>query len=177
MNEIKSALSALPEEIIERKIFFFRGKRVMVDQHLSELYQVETKTLNRAVKRNQDRFPEDFMFQLSEEEFKNLRFHFGTTSHGGRRYLPFVFTEQGVAMLSSVLNSKRAVQVNIQIMRAFIKLREMLSSNAELRKKILEMEHKYDAQFQEVFLAIRKLLDPPKVQKLKKEIGFHTRMR
>jgi hypothetical protein len=125
MNKPKKVLPSVPEEVIEKRIFFIRGKRILLDEHLAELYQVETKTLNRAMKRNKDRFPEDFMFQLSKEEFKNLRYHFGTSSHGnlryhfgtssygGRRHRPFVFTEQGVAMLSSVLNSKRAVQVNI----------------------------------------------------------------
>jgi phage regulator Rha-like protein len=120
----------IPTEIIEKKILLIRGEKVMLDADLAELYAVETKMLVRAVKRNIDRFPEDFMFQLAEEEFQNLRFQFGTSSQwGGRRYLPYVFTEQGVAMLSSVLNSERAVQVNIAIMRTFVKLRELLSTN------------------------------------------------
>ena len=126
--------------------------------------------LNRAVKRNLERFPDDFMFRLSKEEFKNLKFHFGTSSWGGQRYLPYVFTENGVAMLSSVLNSKRAVQVNIQIMRTFTKLREMLLTHKDLRQKIEEIEKKYDYQFKVVFEAIKQLLEPP--QKSKKKIGF-----
>lgn len=126
--------------------------------------------LNRAVKRNLERFPDDFMFRLSKEEFKNLKFHFGTSSWGGQRYLPYVFTENGVAMLSSVLNSERAVQVNIQIMRTFTKLREMLLTHKDLRQKIEEIEEKYDYQFKVVFEAIKQLLEPP--QKSKKKIGF-----
>ena len=117
--------------------------------------------LIRAVKRNLPRFPDDFMFQLNEEEFENLRFHFGTSSQwGGRRYLPYAFTEQGVAMLSSVLRSKRAVQVNIEIMRTFVRLRQMLASNRELAKRLDELEKKYDAQFRVVFDAIRQLMKP-----------------
>jgi phage regulator Rha-like protein len=145
----------------------------MLDSDLAELYGVETFNLNKAVKRNIDRFPEDFMFQLSREEADSLRFQIGMskkTGRGGRRYLPFVFTEQGVAMLSSVLNSKRAVQVNIEIMRAFVKLRQMLASNAELARKLEALEKKYDAQFKVVFDAIRQLMSPalPK----KSRIGF-----
>ena len=142
----------------------------MLDKDLATLYKVETKMLNRAVKRNLERFPDDFMFRLSKEEFKNLKFHFGTSSWGGQRYLPYVFTENGVAMLSSVLNSKRAVQVNIQIMRTFTKLREMLLTHKDLRQKIEEIEKKYDYQFKVVFEAIKQLLEPP--QKSKKKIGF-----
>ncbi|HET6516335.1 MAG TPA: ORF6N domain-containing protein [Thermodesulfovibrionales bacterium] len=160
----------IPREIIEDKILFIRGKKVMLDRDLALLYEVETKALNRAVKRNLDRFPEDFMFQLSDEEFENLRFHFGTSRWGGQRYRPYVFTENGVAMLSSVLNSQRAIHVNIQIMRTFARLREMLMTHKDLKQKIEEMEKKYDYQFKIVFDAIRQLLEPP--EKPKKRIGF-----
>ncbi|KAF0144572.1 MAG: hypothetical protein FD156_1747 [Nitrospirae bacterium] len=164
----------IPVEMIEKKILMIRGEKVMLDADLSELYGVETKMLVRAVKRNANRFPADFMFQLDKAEFENLRFQFGTSSHwGGRRYLPYAFTEQGVAMLSSVLNSERAVKVNIEIMRAFVKLRQMLASNAELARKLNEMEKKYDAQFKIVFDAIRQLMTPPETKKSK--IGFEVR--
>ncbi len=122
----------------------------MLDRDLAELYEVETKALNQAVKRNITRFPDDFMFQLSQEEFEILRSQIVTSSWGGHRYLPFVFTEQGVAMLSSVLNSERAVQVNIQIIRTFVQLREMLSTHKDLKRKIETMEKKYDHQFNPV---------------------------
>ena len=162
----------IPVEIIERKIYLFRGHKVMLDSDLAELYEVSTRRLNEQVKRNVARFPADFMFQLSEEEAENLRSQFATSSasHGGRRYLPYVFTEQGVAMLSSVLHSERAIQVNIAIMRTFVKLRQMLASNAELARKLAAMEKKYDTQFKVVFDAIRQLMTPP--EKPKKKIGF-----
>ncbi|OGE73947.1 MAG: DNA-binding protein [Candidatus Doudnabacteria bacterium RIFCSPLOWO2_02_FULL_42_9] len=165
----------LISERIESKIYLIRGKKVMFDGDLAELYGVETKMLNRAVRRNRDRFPVDFMFQLNQKEIKiweNLRFQFGTSSlgHGGRRYPPMVFTEQGIAMLSSVLNSKGAIQVNIQIMRTFTKLREMLATNRELREKIEKLERKYDQRFKIVFNAIRNLLSTE--TKPTKEIGF-----
>ncbi len=162
--------TTVPVEVIERKILFIRGQKVMLDKDLALLYDVETKMLNRAVKRNIERFPDDFMFQLTKEEFDNLKFHFGTSSWGGQRYLPYAFSENGVAMLSSVLNSKRAIQVNIQIMRTFTKIREMLATHKELRLKIEEMEKKYDAQFKVVFDAIKQLMEPPK--KARKRIGF-----
>ena len=142
----------------------------MLDRDLAGLYGVATGNLNKAVSRNIERFPEDFMFQLTKEEFKNLIFHFGTSSWGGTRKLPRAFTEQGVAMLSSVLKSKRAIQVNIQIMRAFIKLKEMLSTHKDLKQKIEEMEKRYDYQFKIVFDAIKQLLEPP--TKPKGKIGF-----
>lgn len=160
----------MPQEVIESKIFLVRGKKVLFDRDLAALYGVETKVLNRAVKRNIGRFPEDFMFQLSKEELANLRFHFGTSNRGGQRYLPYAFAENGVAMLSSVLNSERAINVNIQIMRIFTKLREMLATHKELQKKIDEMEKKYDHQFKIVFDAIRQLIEPPEPKK--KKIGF-----
>ncbi len=158
-------------EIIATKILLVRGKRVMLDSVLAKLYGVKTKNLNKAVKRNIERFPEDFMFQLSNEEIENLRFQIGTSKRGGRRYLPYVFTQEGIAMLSSVLNSPRAIQVNVQIMRTFVKLRRMLLTNTDLRRKIETMEKKYDKQFAVVFEAIRQLLEPPKQIRT---IGFHA---
>ncbi len=163
----------IPIEIIERKIYLIRSQKVMLDSDLAELYGVKTFNLNKALKRNIDRFPQDFMFQLTKEEADSLRFQIGmskTTGRGGRRYLPYVFTEQGVAMLSGVLNSKRAVQVNIAIMRAFVKLREMIASHKDLEKKLNELEKKFDGQFQIVFEAIRQLMIIE--AKPKKKIGF-----
>ena len=138
--------------------------------NLAELYDVETKQLKRAVRRHIERFPDDFMFELSKDELNDLRCQFGTSSWGGARYLPMVFTEQGVAMLSSVLNSERAIQVNVQIMRTFTKLRKVLSTHDELKEKIESMEKKYDGQFKIVFDAIRQLMAPDEPPKRK--IGF-----
>ena len=149
-------------EVIASKILIVRGKRVMLDEDLAELYTVETKNLNKAVKRNIERFPEDFMFQITKEENEGLRFQIGTSKRGGRRYLPYVFTQEGVAMLSSVLNSSRAIQVNIQIMRAFVQLRRILLTNVDLKRKIEQIEKKYDKQFVIVFAAIKQLLEPSK---------------
>ena len=158
---------------VERRIFLVRGQKIMLDADLAALYRVPTKSLNLAVKRNADRFPEDFMFQLTDDEVAGLRFHSETSKRGrgGRRYLPYAFTEQGVAMLSSVLRSSRAVQVNIAIMRTFVRLREMLLSNADLARKLADLENKYDAQFKVVFDAIRELMLPPDPPRRK--IGFH----
>lgn len=163
----------IPSDKIEKVIYLIRGEKVMLDRDLALLYRVETKVLNRAVKRNLQRFPLDFMFQLTTEEAENLRCQIGTSSwsHGGRRYLPFVFTEQGVAMLSSVLNSERAITVNIELMRAFVKLRQMLASNAELSRRLEALESKYDKQFKVVFDAIRHLMATP----TRNEIGFNSR--
>ena len=164
----------IPVEMIEKKILLIRAEKVMLDADLAELYEVETFNLNKAVKRNIDRFPQDFMFQLTKEEADSLRFQTGMSKkegRGGRRYFPYAFTEQGVAMLSSVLNSKRAVQVNIAIMRAFVKLREMLASHKDLARKLADMERKYDHQFKVVFDAIRQLMTPPDTKK-KSKIGF-----
>jgi phage regulator Rha-like protein len=148
-----------------------RGHKVLLDSDLAELYGVEVKQLKRQVRRNINRFPEDFMFQLQKEEYESLRGHFGTLKRGEHaKYLPYAFTEQGVAMLSSVLNSDRAIEVNIQIMRAFVKLREMLSTNKDLARKLADMEKKYDAQFKVVFDAIRQLMSPTAPKKGK--IGF-----
>jgi phage regulator Rha-like protein len=160
--------------VIESRIFFLRGKKVMLDKDLAVLYDVETKALNRAVKRNTGRFPEDFMFQLSREEAGGLlRFQFGTLKRGQHyKFLPYAFTENGVAMLSSILRSERAVQVNIQIMRTFTRLREMLLTHKDLQRKIEDMEKRYDYQFKVVFDAIKQLLEPP--VKPKKRIGFRA---
>ena len=162
-------------EQIESIILLIRGQKVILDADLAGLYGVETKILNKAVKRHLDRFPKDFMFQLTTEEAENLRFQIGTSSriHGGRRYLPYAFTEQGVAMLSGILNSPRAVQVNIEIMRAFVRLRKMLSSHKDLERKLIALEKKYDEQFKVVFDAIRALMAPP--EKPRKKIGFEVK--
>ena len=145
----------------------------MLDEDLAKLYGVKTKVLNQAIFRNQDRFPEEFMFQLSEKEFINLRSQIVTSSWGGRRYPPYAFTEQGVAMLSSVLHSDRAITVNIAIMRAFVQLREIISSNAKLARRLEQLEQKYDTQFKVVFEAIRELMKPPEPGK-KRPIGFEV---
>lgn len=155
---------------VERRIRTIRGEQVMLDSDLAELYEVETKAVVRAMKRNAERFPADFMFQLSETEWQDLRCQIGTSSYGGRRYRPYAFTEQGVAMLSSVLSSTRAVQVNIAIMRAFVQLRRMAGDHKDLLRKVNEMERKYDDQFKVVFSAIKRLMEPPPVPK--KKIGF-----
>jgi hypothetical protein len=195
----KQSTALIPAARIERRILFLRGEKVMLDSDLAELYGVEVKVLNQAVKRNLERFPEDFMFRLSKEEFRlilksqivtssggisrfskensqNLKSQIVTSSwgYGGRRKLPHAFTEQGVAMLSSVLRSDRAVQVNIAIMRAFVQLRQILATHADLARKLEALERRYDKQFRGVFDAIRALM----VEKTKprREIGFHTTM-
>lgn len=165
--------SIIPGERIEKRIYFIRQQKVMLSTDLAALYEVEPRVLVQAVKRNVERFPEDFMFQLSEKEFTDLKSQIVISSWGGlRRATPYAFTEQGVAMLSSVLRSKRAIQVNIEIMRAFVKLRQMLASNAELTRKVTALEKKYDAQFKVVFDAIRSLMTPP--EKPKSRIGFRS---
>jgi hypothetical protein len=174
-------------ERIESCIYLLRGHKVMLSTDLAEIYGVKTKIFNQAVKRNIKRFPEDFMFQVTWEEAQNLksrivalnpdkpsesRSQFVTLKHGRNiKYRPYAFTEQGVAMLSSVLHSKRAIQVNIEIMRAFVRLRKMLNSNADLARKLAALEKKYDAQFSVVFDAIRELMTPPESKK-KRSIGF-----
>ncbi len=166
----------VPAERISQSILLLRGQKVLLDVDLAELYGVETKVLLQAVKRNRERFPEDFMFQLTADEFGNLRSQFVTSSWGGRRYAPYVFTEQGVAMLSSVLKSPRAIAVNIEVMRAFVRLREMLSSNKELAAKLNELEHKLESHDQAIagiLNAIRELMKPPLPVK-KQPIGFVT---
>ena len=166
--------SLIPVDRIEKAILLIRKQKVMLDADLAELYGVETRVLVQAVKRNHERFPEDFMFQLSREEFSILRSQSMTSSDwGGRRYPPYAFTEQGVAMLSSVLRSQRAIQVNIEIMRAFIRLRQMLASHADLARKLNALEKKYDAQFKEVFEAIRQLMAPPEPKR--RPIGFQKK--
>jgi len=170
-SQIVTSKLAIPPERVESRILLIRGQRVMLDADLAGLYGVTTRRLNEQVKRNWDRFPEDFMLVLTKEETEILRSQFATSSSwGGRRYNPLAFTEQGVAMLSSVLRSQRAVQVNIAIMRAFVKLREMLASNRDLARRLDEMENKYDAQFKVVFDAIRELRKPP--EKPRRRIGF-----
>lgn len=173
----------VPAEVIERRIYVIRGQKVMLDSDLAELYGVPTKGLNLSVRRNSERFPADFMFQLSEEEFRNLRFQFETSSsgYGGRRYPPYAFTEHGVAMLSSVLKSKRAVQMNILIIRAFVKLRELLATHKELARRIEKIEtgQKEQARIQQqhasilvsVIQDIQKLKTPP----VTRAIGFVVR--
>jgi len=161
----------IPVERIERSILLMRGQKVMLSTDLAELYQVEPRALVQAVKRNIARFPQDFMFQLTEEEYSNLKSQFVISSWGGvRRARPYAFTEQGVAMLSSILRSRRAIQVNIEIMRAFVRLRRMLASHADLARKLDALERKYDAQFKVVFDAIRELMKPPESKK--RPIGF-----
>jgi hypothetical protein len=168
--------SLVPVERIEKAILLIRGQKVILDHDLADLYEVSTKRLNERVRRNLARFPEDFMFQLTEEEAEALRSQFATSkkSRGGRRYLPYVFTEQGVSMLSSVLNSERAIEVNIAIMRAFVRLREMLASHKDLSRKLDELEKKYDSHFKIVFEAIRQLMAPPTETEKKRRIGFVT---
>jgi hypothetical protein len=168
----------MPLERIQEYIFLIRGEKVLTDQQLAGLYKVPTKVLIQAVKRNLNRFPGDFAFQLTRQELTSLRSQFVTSKggRGGRRYLPYVFTEQGVAMLSSVLRSKRAVQVNVAIMRAFVNLRRMIATNETFARKLTELEHKlegHDEAIKSLFDAIRELMEPP-VEKSKREIGFHA---
>jgi phage regulator Rha-like protein len=152
-------------------ILLLRGEKVMLDADLATLYGVETKALVRAVKRNLGRFPEDFMFQLTKAEFDNLRYQSGTSSSwGGRRFPPYAFTQHGVTMLSSVLQSERAVQVNIEVVRTFVRLRRILATHESLARKLATLEKKYDAQFRMVFDAIRELMAPPPANK--RRIGF-----
>lgn len=166
----------IPVEGVKGKIYLIRGQKVLLDADLAEMYGVETANLNKAVKRNIGRFPQDFMFQLTAEEAGSLRFQIGISkpqSRGGRRYLPYVFTEQGVAMLSSVLKSERAVQVNIAIMRAFVQMRELAASNRELGRRLDELEKRlagHDRQFIAVFETIRKMVQPEAEEQ--KSIGF-----
>ncbi len=164
----------IPTERIERSILLIRGEKVMLDADLAEIYGVETKVLNQAVKRNATRFPEDFMFQLTEREKMEVvtncdhlvRIKFSP-------HLPFAFTEHGALMLANVLNSERAALTSVQVVRAFVRLRQMLASNAELSRKLAALENKYDAQFKIVFDAIRQLMTPPEPKR--REIGFHVK--
>lgn len=169
-----ASLVRIPTETIEHAILLIRGHKVILDEDLALLFGVPTKVFNQSVKRNLERFSDDFMFQLTVEENENLRSQFVASSsrHGGRRSLPYAFTEQGVAMLSSLLNSSRAIEVNIAIMQAFVRLREMLHTNKDLARKLEQMEKKYDAQFKVVFDAIRQLMEPPPPPVKKGRIGF-----
>jgi len=163
--------SILPAEIIEKKIYLIRNQKVMLDRDLAFLYNVPTKVLKQSVKRNINRFPEDFMFELTKEEENSLRSQFVTLKRGEHsKYLSFAFTEQGISMLSSVLNSGRAISVNIEIMRTFVKIREMLMYNKDLARRLDELEKKYDTQFRIVFDALRELIKHP--EKENKPIGF-----
>ncbi len=166
----------IPLERIEKKIYLIRGHKVMFDFDLAELYEVPTKRLKEQVKRNIGRFPDDFMFQLTLEEVKILRPQIATSSWGGSRYLPYVFTEQGTAMLSSVLSSQRAIAVNIAIIRAFVKLREMMATHHDLAKKINDLERQYkdhDQKIVMIYEAIRNLMTPAQ-EPAKRKIGFHA---
>lgn len=171
----KAPTAALVLEHASRRILLVRGQRVMLDSDLAELYGVSTGRLNEQVKRNLERFPPDFMFELSPDEVATLRSQFAISKpgRGGRRYAPRVFTEHGVAMLSSVLNSECAVQVNIAVVRAFVRLREMLGSHEDLARRLAELEQKYDAQFRVVFDAIRQLMATPPGES--RRIGFHAK--
>lgn len=165
-------------EIIERKIYLVRGQKVMLDSDLAELYGVTTKRLNEQVRRNANRFPNDFMFQLSSDEFESLRSHFATLKQGRgyhRKYLPYAFTEHGALMAASILNTPRAVEVSLYVVRAFVKLREMIASHKDLARRLDEMEKKYDAQFRVVFDAIRALVAEPEPKE--KKIGFLVKER
>ncbi len=165
----------VPQEVVENKILMIRGKKVMLDQDLADLYEVDTYQLTRQVRRNIARFPDDFMFRLTEQEFLSCQNGSSKKGRGGRRYLPYAFTEQGVAMLSSVINSERAIRVNIAIMRAFVKLREILLAHRELAHKLSELEYKiekHDTEIQAIFEAIRQLMAPPP-EPPKRRIGFH----
>ncbi len=168
----------LPASRVERMICFIRGQRVMLDADLAALYGVKTKELNKAVSRNRDRFPPDFVFPLAPEEVARLRFQAGTSNkgRGGRRYRPYAFTEEGVAMLSGVLRSKRAIRVNVAIMRAFVRLRGLLAAHHELAAKLAELERRVASSeegIQTLFEAIRQLMTPP--EETRKQIGFHVR--
>lgn len=167
-----SSTALVPAERIERAILLIHGHKVLLDSDLADLYGVETRVLVQAVRRNKDRFPEDFMFQLTKVEFDDLKSQsvISSSGWGGRRSPPYAFTEQGVAMLSSVLRSKQAVQVNIEIMRAFVRLRQMLASQADLAHRLDELEKRYDAQFKSVFDAIRQLMAPPEPKRY--PVGF-----
>ena len=172
MQQTKKQLIAIPSERIISRIFLIRGKKIMIDRDLAELYEVETRALNQAVRRNINRFPKDFMFQLSKQETELWKSQIVITNkeRKGLRRNPLVFTEQGVAMLSSVLNSNKAIQVNIQIIRTFATLRELLTTNKELRKKIESVERKYDKQLKDVFNVMKQLL--VEEAKPKRRVGF-----
>lgn len=170
-------LLMIPEDIIKSKIYYIREMKVLLDKDLAELYGVLTRDLNKAVKRNLSRFPDDFMFQLSKEEFENLMFQFGTSSWGGTRKLPYAFTEQGVAMLSGILNSDRAIHVNIQIMRIFTKVRQHLFDNLSLRVEVEEIKKKLsnqDKNIELVFSYLDELIDKQEMPNPRRRIGYKT---
>jgi hypothetical protein len=170
-SALQSSAPAISAAAIESRIHLIRGLRVMLDSDLATLYAVETKALNRAVARNAERFPSDFSFVLSASEHGSLRYQIGTSNtRGGRRYAPRVFTEQGVAMLSSVLKSRRAIDANIAIMRAFVHFRELVATHKDLARRIDELEKRYDGNFAVVFDAIRKLMAPPTPERPR--VGF-----
>jgi len=165
----------IPDEVIMNKIYYIRGQKVMLDSDLAELYGVETRRLNEQVARNIDRFPDDFMFRLDENEFASLMSQFATSNRGGRRKLPYVFSEHGVLMLSSVLNSKQAIQVNIQVMRIFTRIRQMFIDNTELRLEIEKIKTKLDNQdknMEVVFRYLDELIDKKQEPQERKTIGF-----
>ncbi len=170
-NTVPPKKVMVPAEIIQNKIYLIRDRKVMLDRDLAALYGVDTKQLTRQVRRNIERFPPTFLLNLTKKELVNLKCQFGTSSWGGTRKPPMAFTEHGILMLSSVINSKRAIQVNIQIMETFTKLRAILINHRELKLKIDEIEKKYDYQFKIIFDAIKKLFEPP--EKPKERIGFH----
>lgn len=174
---MSKALAIVPAERIQQAIFLIRGEKVILASDLAKLYGVTTKRLNEQVKRNRARFPDDFMFQLTSEEAESLRrsrSQFATLKRGRNiKYLPYAFTEHGAIMAANVLNSERAVQASVAVVRAFVRLRQMLASNAELARKFEELEKKYDAQFKVVFDAIRQLMTPPETKR--KQIGFHAK--
>ena len=166
--------SVVPIERIERSILLIRGEKVMLDRDLAELYGVETKRLNEQLRRNRDRFPPDFMFRLTPQEWESLRSQFATLKRGEhRKYLPYAFTEHGALMLANVLKSERASRTSVQVVRAFVRLRQLLASNAGLARKLDSLEMKYDAQFKVVFDAIRQLMTPPEPKR--KQIGFQAK--
>ena len=167
----ESTESAVPEERIARCIHVVRGCKVILDEDLADPYQVENRALNQAVSRNKERFPEDFLFRLEPQEWAALRSQIVISKgRGGRRYAPYAFTEQGVAMLSSVLRSKRAIRVNIQVMRTFVRLRHLIATHEELSRKLDALERRYDGRFRVVFEAIRQLMEPP--PESNERIGF-----
>ena len=178
-NRWKKIKNLIPTEIIEHKIYLIRGRKVIFDRDLAKLYGVTTSQLARQVRRNRERFPSDFLIQLTRKEFNNLMCQFGISSWGGTRKLPFAFTEQGIAMLSGALHSPRAVQVNIQIMRVFVKLKEWMLSHKDLARKIEDLERKFNDQDKKItliFKAIKELLKKPEErEKSKAPIGFHVR--
>lgn len=166
--------SLIPTEKIERAIYLIRGEKVILDANLAALYGVETRSLIQAVKRNAQRFPKDFVFQITKTEFESLRSQIVISKgRGGRRFMPYAFTEHGAIMAANVLNSERAVQASVQVVRTFVRLRQMLASNTELSRRVDDLEKKYDRQFKVVFDAIRELMNPAIPPR--KEIGFRAR--